>query len=124
MNISITEDNILAQEKKLYSAIKDGDVNLLDCLLHDSLLFIVPSGEVITKKNDIDTYKEGNLKIIELLSETENLNIIGDTGVITVVLILKGEYNKMPFESKYRYIRFWKQFEDGIKVIGGSGIAI
>lgn len=124
MNTLITENNILAQEEKLYSAIKDGNINLLDELLHDDLLFIVPSGEVITKKIDLDTYREGNLKIIELLPKAENLKIISDTAVITVVMEIKGEFNQVPFEAKYRYIRFWKQFDDSIKVIGGSGIVI
>ncbi|RZL62380.1 MULTISPECIES: nuclear transport factor 2 family protein [Pedobacter] len=124
MDTIITTDNILALENELYGAIKDRNVKLLDELLHDDLLFIVPSGEIITKNMDIDSYREDNLRINELLPKTENLNIIGDTAVITVVLLLKGEYNKIPFEAKYRYIRFWKQLKDGIKVIGGSGIAI
>ncbi|RZK37131.1 MAG: nuclear transport factor 2 family protein [Pedobacter sp.] len=124
MDTILTEDNILALENKLYSAIKDRDVELLDELLYEDLLFVVPGGEVITKKMDIDSYKEDNLRVNELLPKTENLNIIGDTAVITIVLFLKGEFNNVPFESKYRYIRFWRQFKDGIKVIGGSGIAI
>jgi hypothetical protein len=37
---------------------------------------------------------------------------------------LKGNYNNEPFEAKYKYIRFWKKFPEGIKVVGGSGMAI
>jgi hypothetical protein len=44
--------------------------------------------------------------------------------VITLTMKLKGKFNEVPFEAKYRYIRFWKKFDDGIKVVGGSGIAI
>uniref|UniRef100_UPI003D7FC806 nuclear transport factor 2 family protein n=1 Tax=Pedobacter sp. TaxID=1411316 RepID=UPI003D7FC806 len=124
MNTLITESSILAQEQKLYSAIKGGNIILLDELLHDDLLFIVPSGEVITKKMDIDTYRDGKLKISELLPKAENLNIISDIAVVTVIMEIKGEFNQVPFEAKYRYIRFWKQFDDSVKVIGGSGIAI
>lgn len=123
-NTLLTKNSILAQEEKLYSAIKDGNINLLDELLHQDLLFIVPSGEVITKKIDLDTYRDGKLKISELLPTAENLNIIDDVAVVTVIMEIKGEFDQVPFEAKYRYIRFWKQFDDGIKVIGGSGIAI
>jgi len=123
-NTLLTKNSILAQEEKLYSAIKDGNINLLDELLHQDLLFIVPSGEVITKKIDLDTYRDGKLKISELLPTAENLNIIGDVAVVTVIMEIKGEFDQAPFEAKYRYIRFWKQFDDGLKVIGGSGIAI
>ena len=124
MDHNITEDKILEQENKLYQAIREGSVTLLDELLHDSLLFIIPSGEVITKEMDMDTYREGALKVDELLPKVENLTIIDDVAVITLTMKLKGKYNNVPFEAHYRYIRFWKKFDHGIKVIGGSGIAI
>lgn len=124
MNNKLTENSILEQENKLYRAIKDGDVTALDHLLHDKLLFILPSGETITKEIDLNTYRDGALKVDELLPETENLNIIDDMAVITLTMKLKGKFNEVPFEAGYRYIRFWKKFDDGIKVVGGSGMAI
>jgi|GEM_PF-98868 len=124
MDNVITENNILEQENKLYSAIKEGNVPLLDELLHNDLLFIVPSGEVITKEIDLDTYRAGTLKVEELLSKVENLNIIDDMAVITLTMKMKGKFNSESFEADYRYIRFWKKFDNGIKVVGGSGVAI
>ncbi|SMC57117.1 nuclear transport factor 2 family protein [Pedobacter nyackensis] len=123
MDNRLTENNILEQENKLYSAIKDGNITALDQLLHDDLLFILPSGETITKEIDLDTYRDGALKVDELLPEIENLNIIDDMAVITLTMKLNGKFNDVPFEANYRYIRFWKKFGDGIKVVGGSGIA-
>lgn len=124
MDNKLTENNILEQENKLYKAIKDGNITALDQLLHDDLLFILPSGETITKENDLDTYRDGALKVDELLPEIENLNIIDDLAVITLTMKLKGKFNDVPFEASFRYIRFWKKFGDGIKVVGGSGRAI
>ncbi|MDR6781957.1 hypothetical protein ABIE26_001554 [Pedobacter africanus] len=124
MDNKLTESSILEQENKLYRAIKDGNITLLDELLHDDLLFILPSGETITKEMDMDTYRGGALKVDELLSEIENLNIIDDLAVITLTMKLKGKFNEGPFEANFRYIRFWKKFGDGIKVVGGSGRAI
>lgn len=124
MDNILTEYSILEQENKLYSAIKDCNITSLDQLLHDDLLFILPSGETITKEIDLDTYRDGALKVDELLPEIENLNIIDDMAVITLKMKLNGKFNDVPFEANYRYIRFWKKFGDGIKVVGGSGIAI
>jgi hypothetical protein len=124
MDNKLTENSVLQQENKLYSAIKDSNISTLDQLLHDDLLFILPSGEAITKEIDLNTYRGGALKVDELLPEIENLNIIDDMAVITLTMKLKGKFNEVPFEAKYRYIRFWKKFDDGIKVVGGSGIAI
>ena len=124
MDNKLTESIILEQENKLYSAIKDGNIAGLDQLLHDDLLFILPSGETITKQIDLDTHRSGALKVDELLPEIENLNIIDDMAVITLIMKLSGKFNEVPFEANFRYIRFWKKFNDGIKVVGGSGMAI
>ena len=92
--------------------------------MHTDLLFVIPSGEVVTKEIDLRIYKDGALKISEINSQIEALNIIEDTAVITLSMVLKGSYNGEAFEGKYRYIRFWKKFKEGIKVVGGSGMAI
>lgn len=124
MDNKLTENSVLEQENKLYIAIKDGNIPVLEQLLHDDLLFILPSGQTITKEIDLNTYRDGALKIEELLPEIENLNIIDDMAVITLTMKLNGKFNDVPFEANFRYIRFWKKFADGIKVVGGSGIAI
>jgi ketosteroid isomerase-like protein len=120
----ITKDEILNLENTLYEAIKNSDTEVLDKLLHADLLFLVPSGQTINKEMDLQTYREGNLKVKEIIPKVEELNIIEDLAVITLQMKLKGNYNNEPFEAQYRYIRFWKKFPEGIKVVGGSGIAI
>ncbi len=120
----MTKDEILGLEDKLYKAIKESDVQVLDELLHEDLLFISPNREVITKEIDLNTYRDGDLDINELVPKVENLNIIDDLAVITLTIDLKGSYKTQSFEAKYRYIRFWKKFSEGIKVIGGSGTQI
>lgn len=120
----MTKTDILSQENRLYKAIKESDIKVLEELLHDDLLFVIPSGDVITKEMDLQSYRHGNLKIRELTPYVENLNIIDDIAVITLTMDLKGNYSGEDFESKFRYIRFWKTFPTGIKVIGGSGIVI
>lgn len=120
----IKRNEILNLENTLYEAIKNSDTEVLDKLLHADLLFVVPSGQTITKEMDLQTYRAGNLKVNEIIPKVEKLNIIEDLAVITLQMELKGDYNNEPFEAKYRYIRFWKKFPEGIKVVGGSGMAI
>lgn len=120
----MTKNEILNLESRLYSAIKEGNIQVLDELLHEDLLFIVPSGEVITKGIDLNTYRDGSLKIQGLTPNVEQLNIIDNLAVITLTMVIKGYYNGEPFEAKYRYIRFWKESSEGIKVVGGSGTQI
>lgn len=120
----MTKAEILNQENKLYKAIQESDIAMLDELLHEDLLFVIPSGEVITKEMDLQTYRSGNIKINKLIPKVENLNLLDDLAVITLTIELQGSYQKEAFENRYRYIRFWKKFPEGIKVVGGSGITI
>ncbi|WP_231634864.1 nuclear transport factor 2 family protein [Pedobacter sp. PACM 27299] len=50
----ITKNDILNLENQLYDAMKSSNVEMLDKLLHNDLLFIVPSGETITKEMDLE----------------------------------------------------------------------
>ncbi|NGM66879.1 nuclear transport factor 2 family protein [Sphingobacterium sp. SGR-19] len=120
----VTKNEILSLENKLYEAMKNRNTEVLDNLLHADLLFVIPNGQVITKEMDLQTYREGNLKLNEIIPSVEELNIIDDLAIITLQMELKGSYNNEFFEANYRYIRFWKKFPEGIKVVGGSGIAI
>lgn len=120
----IPKNKIIELENELYKAILNSDIQTLDNLLHDDLLFLIPSGETITKEIDIKTYSEGNLKINQLIPQIEKIVHIDDLAIVTVQLELAGTYNSESFQSKFRYIRFWKQSADEIKVVGGSGIAI
>ncbi|OBS14323.1 DUF4440 domain-containing protein [Elizabethkingia miricola] len=118
----VSVENVLAYENRLYKAMKESDIYMLDLLLHDDLLFIIPTGEVITKEQDLKNYKDRIIEIEELIPETESLNIIEDTAVITLTIALKGKFRGDSFETRYRYIRFWKNIENELKVIGGSCI--
>lgn len=120
----MTKTDVLNQESRLSKAIKESDIEILEELLHDDLLFVIPSGAVITKEIDLQSYRDGDLKIQELISNVENINLIDDLAVITLIQELKGSYQNIEFESKFRYIRFWKMFSSGIKVVGGSGMII
>lgn len=70
------------------------------------------------------SHRNGSLEGEELHPEVEKLHIMDDMAVITLTMKLKGKFNDLPFEGKYRYIRFRKKLGDGIKVVGGSGIAV
>lgn len=119
-NMEITRAEITDLEDKLLEAIKKSDVPFLDKILHDDLLFMVPGGNVITKALDLASHRAGEMVVEEIIPSIEQINIIEDTAVVTVVYDSKGSMLGNPIRGKFRYIRFWKQFPDGLKVIGGS----
>ena len=119
-NSFINKEQIVKAENNLIDAMKINDVDALDDLLHDDLLFITPDGQTITKKMDIDSHKSRTMIIEKINPTIEKINLIGDTAIVTIVIDTKGKMSGQPIEGKFRCIRFWKLFENKLKVIGGS----
>lgn len=125
MNSTILdEQKVLESEKELLEAMKNSDVEVLDQLLHDDLLFVLPSGDVITKQMDLETHKSGNLTLQEITSSIDSIKQIDDTVVVTLSSKITGKMLGQGFEGNFRYMRVWKMFEGQLKVIAGSGVEI
>ena len=123
-NTRINKDAIIACEKEILNAMKNCDVQILDTLLHEELLFTIPSGQTITKALDMETYSSGNMKIKEIASSEQEIHLIGDNAVVSVKIEMKGMYFDHILDGKYRFIRVWKSFNDNLKVIAGSSIQL
>ncbi|WP_291152569.1 nuclear transport factor 2 family protein [Flavobacterium sp. UBA7680] len=117
-------DLIVNAEIELLTAIKNADVAVLEQILHDDLLFNLPTGETITKEFDLNSYRSGKMKIDSLEASDQIINIIGDSAVVAVSISLKGTYDNNPINGVFKYIRVWKQFDDNLKVIAGSCVQL
>lgn len=117
---TMKREEIIEIEKILVRGIKTSDIDLLDKLLHDDLLFIAPNGQTVTKEMDLAAHRAGQMKVEELVISFEEIKIIGDNAVAVVVYHTKGTMLGNPIQGSFRYIRIWKQFSDGLRVIGGS----
>lgn len=118
------KSEIVNAENELLSAVKNADISVLERVLHDDLLFNLPDGQTITKEADLEVYRTGKMKIDLLVTSNQLINIIDDSAIVCVSVLLKGTYDNSPLDGNYRYIRVWKQFDDGLKVIAGSCIAL
>jgi ketosteroid isomerase-like protein len=118
------DEQIIKCEKRLIEALKIGDIKALDALLHDNLIFNIPTGQTITKSMDIENYQSGIMKVSEILATDQIIKSIGDISTVAVTLDLKGKYANQTIDGKFRYLRVWKLFDNSWKVIAGSGFPI
>lgn len=118
--MAITKENIIELETQLIDAIKSSDLNFLNTVLHDDLLFMAPNGLIITKQMDLASHEAGEMLVEQLLPTFEAIKIINDTAVVVIVYDTKGTMLGTPIQGQFRYIRIWKKFNDGVKVIGGN----
>lgn len=114
------KEEIIEVENQLIRGIKTSNVTLLDKMLHDDLLFIAPNGLVVTKEMDLASHRSGEMSVEQLTPTFEDVKIVGDNAIVVVVYDTRGKMLGNSIHGQFRYIRVWKLFSDGLKVIGGS----
>src|SRR5688572_19576043 len=116
--------DIEKMELLLIEGIMKRDLEFLDRTIHDDLICIVPGGQTVTKQMDLAAHKAGEMVVEKLIPEPGDISIIGDTAVSTITYDTRGSMMNIPIEGKFRYLRVWKQFDDGLKVIVASCMKI
>lgn len=115
-----TRKEIITLEYQLIEAIKSNDINFIRAVLHDHLLFLAPNGQVVTKEADLASHMSQQMIVKKLIPHFEDLKIIGNIAVSIVVYETEGTMLGKPISGFFRYIRTWKAFTDGIRIIRGA----
>ena len=118
--MKLDKQRVEKAEQELINAMKSANIHELDKLLHDHLLFNLPNGLTITKAIDIETYATKTIQVEKINVIEQSINLIADNAVVTTVIKMKGKHLSAPIDGKYKIIRVWKNFPDGLKVIAGS----
>jgi ketosteroid isomerase-like protein len=118
------EQDIIDCENRLLDAIRNGDINTLDELLHESLIFNIPTGQTITKEMDIENYRSGIMSVYDISTTDQTIKTVDNISTIVVTIHLKAKYADQIIDGKFRYLRVWKLFNNSWKIIAGSGFQI
>ncbi|HKH90898.1 MAG TPA: nuclear transport factor 2 family protein [Gemmatimonadaceae bacterium] len=118
------EAEVVAREQALLRAVTTNDVELLDDLLHDDLLFNGPDGQTATKALDLANYRSGGVQLRRADASDRVVNAIDDVVVVAVTVTLEGSYLGVQVDGRYRYLRVWKRTNGAWRVIGGSVVAV
>jgi len=104
----MTKETIQALEQRLLDAMFASDVEALDELLADNLVFITHTGALAGKQIDLDAHRSGLLTITDLSASEEFIRLLGDdSAVVTLKLELAGAFDGEPFSGNFRYTRVW-----------------
>lgn len=116
----ITREDVVEAENKLFSAQLVSNVDILDQLLHDDLVAVAPTGQMLTKEMDLDSHRAKTMIIEDASTEIDEIKITGDTALSIVTMTARGKMMGTPLEGTFRYFRVWKRFDDTLKIIGAS----
>lgn len=118
------EEEIVECEELLLHAMKTSDLNILDNLISDDLIFNAPTGDVITKEMDLSTYRSGNMVLQSLDCLSREIRIFDNVVVVSAKVFMKGSFFQQPLEGEVRFLRTWKKISDQWKIIGGASVSI
>jgi ketosteroid isomerase-like protein len=119
--VGAPDPTIVELEARMRRAQLDADVEALDDLIADELLFAGPTGELGTKAQDLEAHRSGAVRFREQEPEELRVRRIGDDVAVTALRArLVVEVNGQRIAGTYRYTRVWaREADDAWRVVGG-----
>lgn len=102
-----TEKMIASFEERLKTAMLKSDIDELDQLLAPDMVFTNHLGEVISKTDDIEAHKSGDLMINTLDLSEGFIKPFGGVVTVSVRTKITGFYRAEPVSGDFRFSRIW-----------------
>lgn len=105
----LMEAQVLKMGLAYNEMIRRGDPAEIEKLLADDYLYTDEDGKVLTKEQDLATYKKRQSKIESIETTDQKVRIIGNSAAVeTATFHVKGtEKDGKPFDQTYRYTTTW-----------------
>ncbi len=109
-------------EEQLRLAMLASDVEVLDLLIDDALLFCDPSGELVRKDDDLENHRSGRQKLTNLVTRDLQIELFGDdVGVVSGIAELAGTFDGAAIGGTFRVLRTWRREHDGQwRIVAGA----
>lgn len=103
-------DELYEAERRLQAAMLASDVEELDRLLDERLIFTGPPDGAChpqAKQLDLDNHRSRRQVMTKLVQDELTVVVAGTTGVTCFLGTLEGTFAGEPFASRLRYTRTW-----------------
>ena len=113
----MSETTIKALEYRLCRAMLASNVDELDALLDDQLIFVDAAGTVWSKADDLAAHRNGQQRIDRLEITEQSVRILEKSAVTLTRVSLSGVFNQVPFAGSLRYTRMWAETSTGWRIV-------
>lgn len=114
-------DEIARMEEELRRAMLAGDVETLDRLISDRLLFAGPDGQLATKAQDLRAHGEGVVKFLRHEpDQLEMRRVNASCVVVSQRTYLEVEVAGTVHRGWHRYIRVWVREGEAWRILAGQ----
>lgn len=121
-------DDVLAiieqHEAALRAAMLANDVESLEALLDDDLVFTAPDGQIMSQSDDLAVHRAKLLRLDKLDLYGTAAHAIGDMILVTTRATLAGQFDSMTFDGTFAYTRLWRRSGNSWRVVAGHASAI
>lgn len=125
IELRMNEKDVSALEARLQAAMLKSDVQALDQLLADDLLFTNHFGQVMLKKDDLKAHGSGFIKIKSIDQSDERIVLQGDVAIVSVLSRIQGEFGGTCSNATLRFTRVWQENKSGMRqVIAGHSTLV
>jgi len=122
--VGAPDPEIVALEASLRSAQLGADVDVLDQLISDDLMFTGPDGNLATKSQDLEAHRSGIVRFRRHEVRELRIRRLGKDVAITALLArLAVEIAGTVTSGTYRYTRVWRREEDGKWRVAGGHVS-
>ena len=121
-----SDPEIVDLEEQIRAAQLNADVEALDRLISEELLFTGPDGQLATKAQDLEAYRSGVVRFLEHEPEELRVRRVGSALAVSALRArLAVEVGGQIARGTYRYTRVWAR-ENGKnwRVVGGHVSAV
>lgn len=114
----MNEIEIVACEERLRTAMLSSDVDQLDHLLADDLVFVNHLGQILSKEMDLEAHHSGKLKMTSIEFMDQKIRLMDRVAVTVTQVNLTGFFEKT-FSGEFWYTRVWQYRSGEWQVVSG-----
>ena len=102
-------DKIAKLEKELETAMLSSDVEKLDKLLDEKLVFTNHIGQQTSKQMDLEAHRSGFIKIDSISQSNQLINFFDNIAIVTVLSEICGLFGEVHSTAEFHFTRVWQK---------------
>ena len=116
--LKMNQARVIEYEEMLRSAMLSNNVELLEELLSDELIFVNHFGQWLSKEQDINAHRSKSLDIAGIEVLEQEIKLFQELAVTVTKIALNGSLaTGESIGGEYSYTRVWKDVEGKLKVV-------
>ncbi len=96
------------------------DVDALDEMIADDLLFVGPTGAILSKHDDLKLHQSGAQRMTAIDVQERKMVANERLASVSVVASVSGVFLGNSFQGNFHYLRVWSLTSHGWRVVAGS----